>query len=128
MKYGPNTETVEAFIKHLKGMTKDQWGVVIATLDASRYATVFAAWHVATDAAHNVTQGKAGRAAWEAAQEAARGKAVYGAWETTREATHNAVYEILGGALMHARNQPFFFLPLFGFDSPEAVLAADQAN
>jgi hypothetical protein len=27
---------------------------------------------------------------------------------------------------MRARGQPFYFLPLFGFANPEAVLAADQ--
>jgi len=68
MNYGPETETVEAFIRHLKRMTFEQWA-----------------------------------AAW-------------------------AANEIQGAAFMRDRGQPFYFLPMFGFADPEAVLAADKEH
>jgi hypothetical protein len=37
-----------------------------------------------------------------------------------------ATNEIQGAAVMRERGIPFFFLPLFGFADPEAVLAADR--
>jgi len=87
-KYGPETATVEAFLRHLKLMTPEQW-----------------------DAARAAARAAAGDAAWDAAWDAA-GDA---AW---------AAHEIQGATLMRERGQPFFFLPMFGFADPEAVLAA----
>jgi hypothetical protein len=52
-------------------------------------------------------------AAWAAAGDAAR----TAAWATN---------EIQGAAVMRAKGVSFFFLPLFGFADPEAVLAADK--
>ena len=89
-KYGPETATVEAFLRHLKGMTLEQ-----------REAAWYAAWY----------------AAWDAARDAARDAAWYAAWYATNE--------IQGATLMRERGHPFFFLPMFGFADPEAVLAAD---
>jgi hypothetical protein len=54
-------------------------------------------------------------AAWEAAGEAA--------WEAAGAAA-GASLEIQGAVFMRANNQPFYFLPLFGFSDPEAVIAA----
>jgi hypothetical protein len=39
-------------------------------------------------------------------------------------AAAGASNEIQGAAVMRKRNQPFFFLPLFGFANPEAVIKA----
>ena len=39
-------------------------------------------------------------------------------------AAAGASNEIQGAVFMRANNQPFFFLPLFGFPDPEAVIAA----
>lgn len=64
-------------------------------------------------------------AAWEAAGEAAWVAAGAAAWEAAR-ATAWASNEIQGAAVMRAKGQPFFFLPLFGFADPEAVMAADK--
>ena len=97
MKYGPNTETVEAFIRHLEGMTKEHLAASDAAMDA--------AWD-------------AGAAEADAASTAARYAAA--------RAAHYAVYEILGASFMRERGQPFYFLPMFGFADPEAVLAADK--
>ena len=95
MKYGPETETIEAFFRHFKRMTPEQWV-------AARVA--------ATDAVGDA----AGFAAWDAA------------WVAARVAAGNAANEIQGAALMRERGYPFYFLPLFGFADPEAVLAADK--
>ena len=60
-------------------------------------------------------------AAGEAAREAARAAAWEAAW-----AVAWATNEIQGAAVMRAKGLPFFFLPLFGFADPEAVMAADN--
>lgn len=101
--YGPNGHIVDAFIEHLKGMTEAQWA---AAWDAAGDAAEDAAWDAAGDAA--------GDAAWDAARDAARGAASGAAWE------------IQGADLMRERNQPFFFLPLFGFADEQAVLGDKQ--
>ena len=109
MKYGPETPTVEAFLRHIEGMTPEQWATVNTALDAARNAALDAAldaWDAALDA-------------WDAAADA---------WDAAADAwdARYAVYEILGATLMRERGQPFFFLPMFGFADPEAVLAADK--
>ena len=53
---------------------------------------------------------EAGDAAWDAAWGAA-----------------GATNEIQGAAIMRAKGQPFFFLPLFGFANPEAILEGGAA-
>jgi len=60
----------------------------------------------------------AGAAAWDTAWDAAGA-----AWAAGAAA--RASNEIQGAAVMRAKGQAFFFLPLFGFSDPEAVLAAE---
>jgi hypothetical protein len=101
---GDQAQTVLAFWRHLDRMTP---------------AAVAAAWEAARVAARV--------AAWEAAREAAR----VAAWEAAREAAWvaaGATNEIQGATVMRAKNQPFFFLPLFGFADPEAVMRLDAAG
>jgi len=98
MKYGPETATVEAFIQHLEAMTPEQWRAADA------------AWDAAVDAARDAARDAAGDAAGGAAWAAARG-----------------ANEIQGAALMRERGQPFFFLPMFGFADPEAVVSASHS-
>jgi len=77
-KYGPETATVKAFLRHLEAMTPGQW---------------YAAGYAARDAARDAAGDAAGYAA----------------------------NEIQGAALMRERGQPFFFLPMFGFATPEEI-------
>ena len=70
-------------------------------MSPSRWAAV---WAAAGDAVWDAAGDAAGDAAWAAAGDAA--------W---------AVYEIMGAEIMRARNQPFYFLPLFGFACPEDI-------
>jgi hypothetical protein len=127
MKYGPETPTVEAFIQHLKGMTPEQWRVVLVAWDAAWGASNAAddaareaAWDAASDAARDADWDAEWYAAWETASDAAWDAAA--AW-----AARYAIYEILGATLLRERGQPFYFLPMFGFADPEAVLA-DASN
>jgi hypothetical protein len=60
-----------------------------------------------------------------AAGEAARAAAGEAAWEAAWAAAR-ATNEIQGAAVMRAKGQTFFFLPLFGFADPEAVMAANE--
>ena len=106
MKYGPETPTVEAFLRHLKGMTPEQWD---AAWDAASDAALDAAWDAASDAASD--------AALDAASDAAYLKGL---------SARYAVYEIIGASLMRERGQPFYLLPMFGFADPEAVLENDK--
>lgn len=96
---GDQAHIVLAFWRHLDRMTDDQWA---AARDAARDAAWDAAWDAAGAAA--------GDAAWDAAGDAA--------WASN---------EIQGAAIMRQKGQPFYFLPLFGFADPEAVLKAEEA-
>ena len=105
MKYGPNTETVEAFLRHLDGLTKDQR----AAVDAAWNAAWDANWKSVSDAAWDATSDAAWNAAWDAAY-------------LKGLAARYAIYEILGAPLIRQCGQSFRFLPMFGFKNPEAVL------
>jgi hypothetical protein len=48
------------------------------------------------------------------------------AWNAAWDAAGNAAAEIQGGELMSQRGQPFFFLPMFGFENPAAILEQPQ--
>jgi len=74
-----------------------------------------------TEAVGAAARAAAGEAAGEAAREAARAAA----WAAGRVAA-GASSEIQGAVVMRAKGLPFYFLPLFGFADPEAVMAADK--
>ena len=57
---------------------------------------------------------------WDAVWDAAKNTA----WAAAGAAA-GATNEIQGAAIMRAKGQAFYFLPMFGFADPEAVLAAD---
>jgi hypothetical protein len=99
---GDQSHVVLAFWRHLDQMD-----------DKNRAAARAAAWAAAWAAA--------GDAAWAAAWAAAGAAAGAAAWAAAR-----ASNEIQGAAVMRAKGLPFFFLPLFGFADPEAVMAADN--
>jgi hypothetical protein len=89
---GSEARRVLAFWRYLDAMTEEDW----RKIDAARAAA-----------------GAAARdAAWDAPWDAARGAAGDAAWATN---------EIQGAAVMRERGQPFFFLPMFGFNSPEEI-------
>ena len=103
---GNQADRVLAFWRHLDTMTKDDWRKVAA------------AWDAAWDAAGAAAGDAAGDAAWDAAWAAAWAAAGDVAW-----AAAWASNEIQGAAIMRERGQPFFFLPMFGFATPEDIPA-----
>ena len=94
---GPNAQTVLAFWRHLDRMTEADW---IKFFDAAKDA----------------------RAAWDA-------RAAKDAWDARAAwaAVGYASVEIQFPEKMVKEGETFFFLPLFGFADPTAVLAADFA-
>jgi hypothetical protein len=112
---GDQAQVVIAFWWHLDRMTPADWEVAKA---AAWEAAEDAAWEAARDAAWEAAGVAAGEAASEAGGEAA--------WEVAWEVAA-ASNEIQGAAVMRRRNQPFFFLPLFGFANPEAVIKLSKA-
>jgi hypothetical protein len=102
---GDQAQRVLAFWRHLDRMTADDWAAARA-----------AAWDAAWDAAR--------AAARDAAEAAARDAAEAAAWDATWDATWDAAWattEIQGAAIMRERGQPFTFLPMFGFATPEDI-------
>jgi hypothetical protein len=102
---GDQAQTVLKFWQHLDRMSEEDWEAVEAA---------------AREPARQATWAAAGEAPWavvEAAVEAAVGAAI---WAAIRAAV-GATRELQGAAVMRAKKQPFFFLPLFGFAGPEDV-------
>jgi hypothetical protein len=115
---GDQAQVILAFWRHLDRMAP---AARRAAGEAAWAAAWEAAWAAAGEAAGAAAREAAGEAAWAAAWEAAWAAA----WAAAREAA-GASNEIQGAAVMRAINQPFFFLPLFGFANPEAVTAVSN--
>jgi hypothetical protein len=60
---------------------------------------------------------------WAAAGDAARAAAWAAARAAAGDAAWDACSEIQGARLLREQGKPFFFLPMFGFDSPDAIPA-----
>ena len=106
---GDTAPTLLAFGRHIDRMTPGQWVTAgAASWVVVRTAARAAVWDAAKAAVRTAAWATAGAAAWRAAG-----------------ATAGAACEIQGAAILRANGRPFFFLPLFGFADPEAVLAAD---
>ena len=116
---GDQAQTVLAFWRHLDRMTSDQWaaartsaGVAVwtsAQIDAGIAAQIFA--QISVQDAFWHTAGTSIKDAF---------------WHTVQNAAGGATCEIQGAAIMRAKGQAFYFLPMFGFADPEAVLLADK--
>ena len=127
---GDQAHIVLAFWRHLDRMTFEQWAVARdvardVAWDVARDVARDVAWDaaraVAWEAARAVAWDAAGDVAWDAARDAARDAAGDAAWDAA-----GATNEIQGAGRMRAKGQAFYFLPMFGFADPEAVLAADK--
>ena len=124
---GNHAQVVLAFWRHLDCMTPAAWKKV---KQAVRKASGEGVMQALVAAARDAAMGAACEAFGEAAAIAARAaawEAVIGATcEAFEEEVGNvamlATNEIQGASVMRANNQPFFFLPLFGFRDPEAVI------
>ena len=118
---GDQAHIVLAFWRHMDRMTDKQWDAAWA---AAGDAAGDAAWAAARDAARDAAGDAAWAAAWDAARDAAGDAAWAAAWDAARDAA-NACSEIQGARILREQGKPFYFLPMFGFADPEAVLAAD---
>jgi len=118
---GSEARTVLAFWRHLDCMTVDDW----KNVDAARAAAWAAAGDASRAAAWAAARDAARAAAWDAARAAAWAAAGDAAWAAAGAAA-GASNEIQGAAVMRTKGQAFFFLPLFGFADPEAVMAANE--
>jgi hypothetical protein len=84
---------------HMDSMTDSDWLKVIAAWDA------------------------AGDAAWDAAGDAAWDAAWAAAWDAARDAAWAAAWEIQGAEIFKRDGRAFFFLPMFGFATPDDIPA-----
>ena len=117
---GDQAQVVLAFWRHLDHMTPAAWAAAgEAAWAAAGEAAGAAAWAGAGEAA-----GEAARAAAWAAAWAGAGAAAWAAAGAAARAAAWASNEIQGAAVMRAKNQPFFFLPLFGFVDPESIISS----
>ena len=62
-------------------------------------------------------------AAWAAAGAAARDAAWAAAWDAARDAARDAAGEIQGAEILKRNGRALFFLPMFGFASPDEIPA-----
>lgn len=117
---GDQAQIVLAFWRHLDRMTPAAWASAWAAAEtaalASAWASAWAAVWASSSAARITAARAAARAAAGASDEAAVMRAA--------RAAAGASNEIQGAAVMRAKGLSFFFLPLFGFSDPEAVIAA----
>jgi hypothetical protein len=116
---GDQSHVVLAFWRHLDQIDdKNRAAAWAAAWAAAGAAAGAAARDAAWAAAGAAAWAAAGAAAWAAARDAAGDAARDAAW-----AAAGASNEIQGAAVMRAKGQAFYFLPLFGFADPEAVMA-----
>jgi len=126
---------------HTDSMTNSDWLKVIAAWlaagaaardaawaaarDAAWLAARDAAWAAARDAAWDAAGDAAGAAAWAAAWAAAGDAAWAAAWDAAGAAAWlaagAAAGEIQGAEIFKRDGRAFFFLPMFGFATPDDI-------
>ena len=108
---GDQADKVLAFWLYIDGMGANQ-------CDAARYTAGAAAYNVACYATRNA----ASEAAGDAVGDAARYAAGAAACKAAGFAACYATWEIMGASVLRTKGQPFMFLPMFGFASPEDIV------
>jgi hypothetical protein len=118
-EYGPKGHIVDVFNDHLRAMTRDDWEAIFnaylcsddayvkhaaaITAGAARVASGNLNWFYAANEARDITRSAVVKGETDIAGENVVRFAMY------------AVDEILASDLFRTRNQPFYFLPMFGF-------------
>ena len=114
---GDRAKTVLAFWKHLDGLPRQEWAARATAwppvLSLGWEAARAAAWDAAGFAARDAALGSG----WDAAAWAS----AWGAARAAGGAAGGATREIQGAAVMREAGKPFYFLPLFGFASPDDI-------
>jgi len=136
-KYGPKGHIVDAFVNHLRKMSKEEWDIILAAEPVSNvngtrvniWDVWVAIWNAAKDAAGNdVVLYAAGEvilcawAAWDAVMGVPRDFAAEIAADFAGTTTWDATCEILAADLLRERGKPFFFLPMFGFADENEII------
>jgi len=130
-EYGPKGHIIDAFNAHLKGMGRDDWEQIfngwLCSDDAyvkhaaamaggvARIATSSMNWFYAADKAREITKDAVVKGETDIAGDAVVRFAMY------------AVDEILASDLFRSRNQPFYFLPMFGFADETKIPVKEPA-
>jgi hypothetical protein len=109
---GDQAETVLQFWRHLDQMTPQQWTAAWAAAETAARDEPWVA-----DAAAAAAGDAAGDAVAVAAGAAAPDRLA--AWATN---------EIQGAAVLRAQGRPFYFLPMFGIERPEDLLASNEVK
>ena len=112
---GDQSSSLLDFWHYMDGLDSDGWQKV----DAAWAAAWAAAGAAAGAAARAAARAAAGNAAGDAAGDAAWDAAGDAAWAAARA----AACEIQGAAVLAAQGCALFFLPMFGFSSPDAIPA-----
>jgi len=131
-RYGPKGHIIDAFNAHLAAMNREDWEEIfngyLCSDDAyvkhaagmaggvARIATGSMNWFHAADEAREITQDAVVKGETDIAGRAVVGFAMY------------AVDEILASDLFRSRNQPFYFLPMFGFADERAIIEQELMN
>jgi len=122
---GDQAHIVLAFWRHLDRISFKDCNARASTWVSAAASTWVSArdraWDSAAASAGASSRDRAGASAGASARASKGASAWDSAW-----ASAAATNEIQGAAVMRAKGFPFFFLPLFGFADPEAVLAADK--
>jgi hypothetical protein len=125
---GDQAETVLAFWRHLDRMTPQQWAAAgVAARDAEWDAARAAARVEAGAEASDAARAAARAAARVAARVEAGAEASAAEWDAASAAA-SATNEVQGAAVLRAQGIPFFFLPMFGIEQPEDLLASNEVK
>ena len=128
-KYGPSGYLIDAFIEHIKGMTREDWDKFYSLTDDLAPAERLAqsnCRHYIEMKAHNSDWRLAGSSNVECMRAVDAAKKYYIGYtkeviaarlQNAGSAAHAAAAEIHGADVLRERGIPFYFLPLFGFDN-----------
>ena len=115
------------FWHYMADLDVDGWQKVAAARDAAGAAAGAAVWAAARDAAGAAAGAAVWAAAWDAAGAAAWAAAGAAAWAAAGTAAWDAAgaaaWEIQGAVIFNAAKRPFYFLPMFGFATPDEIPA-----
>jgi len=130
-RYGPKGYIIDAFNAHLQAMGREDWEQIfngyLCSDDAYVKHAAAMAWGVARIATGSMNWFHAADKAREITKDAVvKGETDIAGDAVVRFAMY-AVDEILASDLFRSRNQPFYFLPMFGFADETKIPVKEPA-
>jgi hypothetical protein len=129
-KYGPKGHILDAFIEHLKTMTRDDWEPIfnfwLCTFEQTIKHSSMRAMECAWKEIDRIDWALAGQDVADVARRAVVRGDVDIAGRGAASIAFYAGDEILGSGVMRERGYGFFFLPMFGFSSEQAIIKQEQ--